>query len=393
MTKSPALSPPLLMARALRLAQRGRGRVEPNPLVGCVLIRDSQIVGEGYHRRFGGKHAEANALQACRQRGLDPSGSDAYVNLEPCAHQGKTPPCADALVAARVARVHVAMVDPFPSVAGRGLARLRAAGIEVVVGTCRQEAERLNEPYIKRTTTGLPWVITKWAQTLDGAIATRTGDSRWISNEQSRRLVHRLRARVDAVVVGIGTVLSDDPQLTARAVPLRRVARRVVVDPKLDLPAQCQLLSTLDGRDPRGPQHPLTVAVGQTVLDARPAALDTLASRGVEFVGLPVCDTNPGRLQLRPLLEHLATSRSATNVLVEGGSKLLGSFFRQQLVDQALVMVAPKLMGDGEALWPVQGMRRESIEEAEGFSLRSVRRVGDDVVLDYRSGRHEVPRL
>lgn len=380
MTNPQALFPPLLMGRALRLAARGRGKVEPNPLVGCVLARDGQIIGEGYHQRFGAEHAETRALQACRQNGLDPSGCDVYVTLEPCAHHGKTPPCADALINAQVARVNVAMVDPYPPVAGRGLDRLRAAGIEVFVGTCREQAERLNEPYLKQKTTGLPWVLAKWAQTLDGAIATRDGDSRWISNDLSRRLVHRLRARVDAVIVGIGTVVADDPQLTARKVPLRRVARRIVIDPHLEIPMQCQLLATLDDR------HPLTVAIEQTLLKSRPAPLEALSSRGVEFVGLPTCDTDPGRLQLRPLLEHLVTSRSATNVLVEGGSKLLGSFFRQQLVDQALVIVAPKLMGDGEALRPVQGIPRRSIQEVDGFTLRSARRVGDDVVLDYRPG-------
>jgi diaminohydroxyphosphoribosylaminopyrimidine deaminase/5-amino-6-(5-phosphoribosylamino)uracil reductase len=347
-------------------------------MVGCVLVRGGQVVGEGFHRRFGADHAEVEALANCRKRGQQPAGCDVYVNLEPCCHQGKTGPCTEALIAAGVGRVFVAMVDPFEKVAGQGLGRLRAAGIEVVTGVCDQEAQKLNEPYVKRTTTGLPWVIVKWAQTLDGAIATATGDSQWISNQCSRKVVHQLRARVDAVVVGIGTVLADDPQLTARGVVVKRAARRVVMDPDLRLPTGCKLLRSMDQ------SNPLTIAVRQQVLADRPAKVDQLADAGVELVGLAGDGEDAPTLQWRALLEHLCVARSATNVLVEGGAKVISTLMRQQMVDQVIAFVAPKLVGDENALRPVQGFATSSIEQACGLTLNAVKRVGGDVMLDYR---------
>ena len=368
------------MRRALQLARRGQGRAEPNPMVGCLLVRDGQVVGEGFHRRFGAGHAEVEALADCRRRGLAPAGCDVYVNLEPCCHQGKTGPCTEALIAAGVGRVFVAMADPFEQVAGEGLRRLRAAGIEVVTGICGQEAVQLNEPYVKRTTTGLPWVIVKWAQTLDGAIATATGDSKWISNERSRKVVHQLRARVDAVVVGIGTAAADDPQLTARGVVVKRPARRVVMDPDLRLATDSKLVQSLDQ------SHPLTVAVRQQVLAERSAKVDELAGAGVELVGLAGDGGQTPTLQWRALLEHLCVARSATNVLVEGGAKVISTLMQQQMVDQVIAFVAPKLVGDNKAVRAVQGWSTSSIEQAYGLSLRSVKRVGRDVMLDYRCG-------
>src|SRR5436309_2908852 len=228
------------MHRALELAERGRGFVEPNPLVGAVLVRDGQVVGEGWHQRYGQAHAEVNALSAA---GEAARGATLYVTLEPCCHHGKTPPCTDAVLKAGVARVVVAMADPFPKVSGGGLAILRAAGVEVHVGLCEPEARELNAPYLKLLRTGRPWVHAKWAMTLDGKIATRTGDSKWISGEESRRRVHELRGRMDAILVGRGTVVADDPLLTARpAGP--RVAARVVVSASGELPERCQLRAT-----------------------------------------------------------------------------------------------------------------------------------------------------
>jgi len=214
------------MRRALALAERGRGRVEPNPLVGCVIVKMGRVVGEGFHRRFGGPHAEVIALN---RAGRAARGATAYVTLEPCCHHGKTGPCTDALIRAGVKRVVTACRDPFKKVAGKGIAQLHRAGITVEVGLLRVEAQSLNAPFFKRVTTGLPWVIAKWAMTLDGAISSgKKGPSRWISGPQSRRMVHELRARVDAILIGIGTALADDPLLTARGVKVRRVARRVV---------------------------------------------------------------------------------------------------------------------------------------------------------------------
>ena len=320
------------MLHALALAIRGRGRVEPNPMVGCVLVkggRGGRVIGKGWHKRFGGPHAEIEAIRDSRRRGHNPAGCDVYVTLEPCCHFGKTPPCTDALIAARVGRVIVAVIDPFPEVAGNGVRTLRRAGISVEVGLCGDEARELNHAFFKRIATGLPWIIAKWAQTLDGRVTVAGGKTRWISNERSRASVHELRGRVDAVVVGIGTVLADDPLLTARVAGRRgrkkkaipRVARRVVVDPDLKLPMNSRLVRSLP--------IPLTVAVRASLLRKPPRKLATLQRRGVEFIGLPVSKINRGALALEPLLRHLAERHGAANILVEGGPTLMGTLWRR----------------------------------------------------------------
>src|SRR5579871_1062456 len=234
---------PLFMSRALELARRGQGFVEPNPMVGCVLATDEGVVGEGWHRRFGGAHAEVEALTVAGSRAR---GATAYLTLEPCSHFGKTPPCAPALIEAGVRRVVVAMEDPFPEVAGKGLALLRSTGVDVEVGLMRDEAAWLNAPYLRRVVDRRPWIIAKWAMTLDGKIATRTGDSQWISGRPSREIVHQLRARVDAVIVGRGTAERDDPLLTARPADgnVARVATRIVVDGGAKLSSTSQLVQT-----------------------------------------------------------------------------------------------------------------------------------------------------
>ena len=332
------------MERALELASRGLGMVEPNPMVGAVVVKDGRVVGEGWHERFGGAHAEVNALADCRSRGVEVRGATVVVTLEPCCHTGKTGPCTEALIGAGVSRVVVATVDPDPRVSGGGIKRLREAGVEVEVGVCEAEARRLNEAFLKRATTGLPWVIVKWAQTLDGRTATATGHSRWISNAASRAEVHRLRGRVDVVMVGVGTVIADDPSLTARppeASDVKRVARRVVVDRSGRLPPEAKLLR--DG----GP--------AVTVLDG----------------------------DLREGLRQLA-AEGVTNVLVEGGATLTGALFDAGLVDQVLVYVAPKVVGDAAAVPAVRGLTCATMGEARGLALVDVRRLGGDVALDYR---------
>lgn len=339
------------MTEALQLARRGQGRVEPNPMVGAVLVRDGRVVARGLHERFGEAHAEVNALADARRRGVDVRGATMAVTLEPCSHHGKTPPCAEALVAAQVGRVIVGTGDPDPRVSGRGIACLRAAGIAVDVGVCEAEARELVAPFVKRVTTGLPWVIVKWAQTLDGRIATSTGDSKWISNEQSRRFVHELRARVDAIVVGVGTAIADDPALTARGVEVKRAALRVVIDPRNRLPRTAKMLH-----------------------DAGPPVL--VAGRDIPFAG-----GDP-----EPVLRWLAQERGATNVLVEGGATLVGSLFAHGHVDQVLAFIGPKLLGDERAVGAVRGLRVERIARATPLLLRAVERFGDDVLLDYRAG-------
>ena len=337
------------LRRAVKLAVRGQGRVEPNPMVGAVLLRDGRAVAEGWHGRFGGPHAEVACLADARSKGVDPAGLVMAVTLEPCCHTGKTGPCTGALREAKVGRVVVGALDPSPHAAGRGVAELRAAGVDVVV--LEDEAAReLIAPFAKRVTTGLPWVIAKWAQTLDGKTATAGGDSKWISGEASRRLVHRLRARVDAVMVGVGTVVADDPKLTARGVPVRRVARRVVVDPGGQTPEQCDVR--------RAPAAWIVTR----------AEAPTLAD---------------GSLDLSPVLRRLA-AEGATNVLAEGGATLTGHLLKQGLVDELLVFVAPKVVGDDAARGAVRGLGVALMKDALQWTLRGVKRVGEDVMLTYR---------
>jgi len=373
-----AMTDEVFMQEAIRLARLGQGLVEPNPMVGAVIVRDGRIIARGYHGRFGGLHAEAQALLDCKQKGLDPAGSTVYVTLEPCCHYGKQPPCAKAVVEAGIRRVVVGVPDPFEPVAGKGVPMLREAGVEVVVGVCADQAQRLTEPYFKRGRTGLPWVIIKWAQTLDGKTATRTGDSRWISNDLSRQCVHELRARVDAIIIGAGTARTDDPTLTARDVKVKRTARRVVVDPRLSLPNPCKLLSTLD-------RAPLTLAVDQRLFESDADRLKAIADLGVELLGLPVLTgALDNQLDLRPLLEHLSQTHDAMNILTEGGAQLTGQLLKQGLADQVLAFVAPKVLGDPNALGAVVGMSHHSIADATGLTLCSVEQLNEDVLLDYR---------
>ena len=295
------------MRCALELAARGQGFVEPNPMVGCVIARGAEIIGEGFHRRFGGPHAEVEALQIAGDRA---AGATLYVTLEPCCHHGKTPPCVEAVLAAGVRRVIVAMRDPFPQVQGGGIADLRAAGVDVEVGLLEAEARRLNAPYLKLVETGRPWIIAKWAMTLDGKIATYTGESRWISNPQSREVVHKLRGRVDAVAVGRGTAARDDPLLTARP-PGPRTAVRVVLDTHASLGSDSQLVRTAS-------EAPVLVAVGA---ESSPADRLRLARAGCEVF---VCEGETPAARWDALLAELGRRRM-TNVLVEGGGRLLGS--------------------------------------------------------------------
>jgi diaminohydroxyphosphoribosylaminopyrimidine deaminase/5-amino-6-(5-phosphoribosylamino)uracil reductase len=350
------------MRRALELAGRGRGYVEPNPLVGAVVERDGHVVGEGWHERYGGPHAEVHALAAA---GEAARSATLYVSLEPCCHQGKMPPCTDAVLRAGIRRVVAAMEDPFPAVAGQGAARLRAAGVEVEVGLCEAEARRLNAPYLKLLSSGRPWVHAKWAMTLDGKIATRTRDSRWISGKPSRHWVHELRGRVDAIVVGIGTVLADDPLLTARP-PGPRTAARVVLDSHCRTPATSQLAVTA--------REVPTIIVGAAVPPGRAAELRAL---GCEVLTLPGVD---GRVDVGALLEELGRRRM-TNVLVEGGAGVLGSLLDAGAIDEVHVFVAPSLAGGANALTPVGGRGVERIADVARLEQWRFEDVGGDLYI------------
>jgi diaminohydroxyphosphoribosylaminopyrimidine deaminase/5-amino-6-(5-phosphoribosylamino)uracil reductase len=349
------------LRRALKLAARGQGRVEPNPMVGCVIVKRGRVIGEGYHHRFGGPHAEIEALRRCRE---SPRGATVYVTLEPCGHYGKTPPCTDALIAAQVARVVAPLEDPNPPVAGQGLAALRKAGIRVAVGLLAEQAADLNAPFFKLVRERRPWVILKWAQSLDGKIATRMGDSKWISDEVCRAHAHRVRGRLDAILVGIGTVLRDDPLLTCRVGRPRRVATRIVLDANLRTPLRSQLV-----RSARQVPTWIYHAREAPVRRARALARAGCVLHAVSGVG--------GRLSLAAILDDLGRQQM-TNVLVEGGGKLLGSFFDQGLADEFHVYIAPTLIGGAAAPGPLQGNGVRSIAAALSLSRgASLTRLGD----------------
>jgi diaminohydroxyphosphoribosylaminopyrimidine deaminase/5-amino-6-(5-phosphoribosylamino)uracil reductase len=355
-----------MMRRALELARRGQGHVEPNPMVGCVIVAQGAVVGEGWHRAFGEAHAEVEALSAAGPRA---AGATLYVTLEPCCHYGQTPPCTEAILRAGVRRVVAAMQDPFPLVDGSGLAALRGAGVTVEMGLCQDAARAVNAPFLKLIERHAPWIIAKWAMTLDGKIATASGESRWISGEASRRVVHELRGRVDAIMVGRKTAVLDDPLLVARpAGP--RVATRVVLDSAASLPVGHQLVRTAREVD-------TLVAVGTAAPAER---CQRLSEAGCEvFMGLSHDRTE----RLVELLEELA-GRRMTNVLVEGGGELVGSLLDLGHVDEVHVLVAAKLVGGIGAPSPVAGRGRGALADAVGLVDPTVQQVGEDVYVHGR---------
>ena len=360
------------MRRALQLARRGQGRVEPNPMVGCVLVKRGCVIGEGYHRRYGGAHAEINALA---DAGTTARGATAYVTLEPCCHCGQTPPCTDALIAAGIARVVVALRDPFSLVDGRGIGALRRAGVVVDVGLMRAQVGELNAPFLSLVTGKRPYTILKWAQSIDGKIATRTGDSRWISSPAARKMVHRLRARVDGVLVGVRTLLRDDPRLTARGVPLRRTATRIVLDSRLRVPLKATLVCT-------APEPPTLVLTTTGALDRASAKARRLRRSGVEVVA---CRARGDRVDLRSALRLLGR-RSFTNLLVEGGGRVLGEFLDLCLADEALVFVSPRLIGGGDAVGACGGRGVARVSDAPTQTAIRTKRVGPDMLYRIRFG-------
>lgn len=354
------------MARAIELAKQGEGFVEPNPMVGCVIVRGGQVVGEGWHQRFGGAHAEVEALN---NAGDAARGAAMFVTLEPCCHQGKTPPCANAIVEAGIARVVVAQRDPFRQVDGGGLQALQEAGIAVDVGICAEEARALNAPYLKLIETGTPWVIAKWAMTLDGKIATRTGNSQWISNEASRAVVHQLRGRVDAIIVGSGTARSDDPLLTARpAGP--RVATRIILDSNASLSVDSQLVKTVDSA-------PVLVVVTS---GAPLENVSRLKESGCEVLAV---DGETSSERVGRLLAELG-QRRMTNVLVEGGATLLGAFHDAEAIDEVHLFIAPKIIGGANAPSPLGGDGLQFVADAKPLTDWKVMELKGDI---YALGR------
>lgn len=365
------------MQRALALARRAAGRTSPNPLVGAVIVRNGRIVGEGYHRRAGAPHAEIEALQ---QAGQAARGATIYVTLEPCAHQGRTPPCTDALVAAGVSEVFYATDDLNPLVHGRGKTQLLAAGIAVHEGPCQAEAYELNRPFFKHVITALPYVTAKFAMSLDGKIATRTGDSRWITNDSSRRYAHEMRNVTDCILVGAGTVIADDPRLTTRLSTTSEI-----FDDKLPAEIHHPLRIVVDSRG----RIPLTAKIfdpmlpGQTVLATtaaiQPAYCSALSGQGVDIWKLPAAEN--GKVSLPALLAEIGR-RGMLTLLVEGGSELLGAFFTQRLVDRVCAFIAPMIIGGVQAPGPVGGTGIALLAEAIRLSLVRVERLDDNLCLE-----------
>ena len=362
------------MLRALELAEKGRRTVSPNPAVGAVVVDGGVVVGEGYHEMAGGPHAEAVALAEAGRRAR---GAEMFVTLEPCSHHGRTPPCVDSIVEAGLRKVVMAARDPNPRVSGGGARVLREAGVEAIDGPFEKIARRINEAYLKWVTTGSPLVTLKAAVTLDGKVATRTGDSRWVSGEVSRRDVHEERARSDVVMVGLGTVLADDPVLTAREVGASRQPLRVIVDGGAVLPAESRVLDIAEA--------PTAVAVGSG------AARENIAR--LEGRGVTVIVAGEGlEVDLRLLMEELGR-REITSVYAEGGPTLGAELFAGRLVDRMVAYIAPRVAGGRDAPGPVGGAGVELMREAESLEIDTVREMGPDIkVVAYPAGRTHCSR-
>jgi diaminohydroxyphosphoribosylaminopyrimidine deaminase / 5-amino-6-(5-phosphoribosylamino)uracil reductase len=360
----------LHLTRAIDLAERGRGSVSPNPLVGAVLSRREEVIGEGFHRAVGGPHAEVEAIQDAAEADL--TDATLYISIEPCCHRGRTPPCTEAILEAGIHRVVVAADDPSEHASGRGLGILRDEGVEVVVadGDLAWRARLQNQPFRKHARTGRPLVVFKSAMTIDGKVATRTGDSKWISGEQSRELVHRWRAECDAVAVGIGTVLVDDPRLTARIPEVSSQPRRIVFDSMARLPLASQLV-----RDSR--QDPLTVVVSRA---APRTATDALRAQGVEVL-VATGENEPARV--RSALDQLGAA-SITSLLLEGGPHLAGAFFDAREIDEVRLFMAPLLAGGKAARTSVEGEGTEAIGEAMRTHGLECHRIQDDLLVSAR---------
>ena len=360
----------LHLERAIELAERGRGHVSPNPLVGAVVVKDGDVVGEGWHAMVGGTHAEVAAIADAGDTDL--KGATMYVSLEPCCHDGRTPPCTEAIARSGIGRVVVASDDPTEKASGRGLGILRDDGVEVVVaeGELAARARLLNQAFRKHARTGRPWVLFKSAMTLDGKVATETGDSKWISSAASRELGHRWRADCDAVAVGIGTALRDDPQLTARIPDADRQPRRIVFDTTARLPVTSNLVRM-------APEVPLTVVVSRA---ARRTAGSTLETAGADVV-VATGANEPDRVA--SALLQLGAS-GITSILLEGGPHLAGAFYDAGEVDEVRLFLAPIVLGGRTARDPLEGEGTETIAEAMRALTLDCERSGDDLLVSAR---------
>ena len=357
------------MSAALKLAGKGRGQTSPNPMVGAVIVRNNKIVGEGYHRRAGLEHAEIAAL---KKAGPEAKGATLYVNLEPCSHFGKTPPCAEAIIKSGIKKVVAAMKDPNPVNNGKGFKRLKEAGIKIINGVLEQEAAQLNEFFVKYITTGKPFVIVKVAQSLDGKIATRTGESKWISSEESRKLVRELRKQADAIMVGVNTVIKDNPLLTDRGQRTedrgqRKQPVKVIVDTNLKVPVSARIFSKYS---------PAKVILA-TTQKAPEKKIARFERTGCEVL---ILKEKNGRVNLRQLMEELG-KREITSVLVEGGGELIGGLVEERLVDKFLFFISPKIIGGRDAVTSVEGKGVGIIERALNLKNIEYKTIGRDLLI------------
>ena len=364
--KKKTLDDNCFMREAVRLARKGIGKTSPNPVVGAVIVRNGKIIGRGYHRKYGDWHAEINAIKDANDKNSSVKGATAYITLEPCSHYGKTPPCVDTLIKEKIRRVVVGTLDPNPSVNSKGIKTLRSKGIKVDVGILEDECRELNEHYFKFIKSGIPYVTVKYAQTLDGRIATKTGNSQWISSEALRKYVHRLRAVNDCIMVGVGTVIADDPQLTVRYVRGKNPLR-VVVDSKLRIPLRSSVLKD------DSPQRTIV----DTTSKARSRKVTSVKNLGAEV--LVVKKDKNGGVSLRDLLRELG-KRGIASVMVEGGSEIITSLLKANLVDKMIILTAPKIMGKG--LEAIGDLGVCKIKDAIKFSSFKTMQKGDDFVFE-----------
>jgi len=347
-----------MMKKVLRLAAKAAGRTSPNPMVGAVLVKGGKIIAEDYHRKPGTPHAEALVIQKAREKS---KGATLYVNLEPCCHTDKrTPPCTMAIINAGIKKVVIGMKDPNPKVSGKGIEKLKKAGIEIVSGILEEDAKKLNEAYIKYITTGKPFVTLKVAMTLDGKIATPEGESKWITGEKARREVHKLRGSVDAIMTAIGTVKVDDPQMTARGKGAKS-PKRIIIDPALEIPLDAKILQT----------PPETIIITENTGNK---------AKKLEETGIKLIHYN-GKLDLKWLMEKLS-KMEITSVLIEGGSSLNAHAFEDNIVDKVMFFIAPKIIGGKESFSAVGGISFRKLAEAYQIKDIKLKRVGEDILVE-----------
>lgn len=354
----------LYMRRAIELAKHGRGWTLSNPLVGAVIVKNGKIIGEGYHKKYGDLHAERNALANCN---ANPEGATMYVTLEPCCHHGKTPPCTDAIIENKIAEVIIGSRDPNPLVAGKGADILRSNNISVEEDFLKEECDEINEIFFHYIKTGKPYVVMKFAQTLDGKIATRTGESKWISCEESRKYVHALRGKYTGILAGIGTVLADDPMLNCRIEGAHQPVR-IICDWNLKLPAESKIAKTAK-------KYKTIIAYGK----AEKEKLEKLRSMNLECIEI---DGNNGRVNLKKLMEYLAKS-GISSILIEGGGEINDAALEAGIVNHIKAFISPKILGGRDSKTSVEGQGIARLSDATCLKQNGIERIGDDILLEY----------